>query len=184
MQQERKNVGEAVGDLIENLGTIGQFMLSELWSLRRLGLSSSREDFVEALNKVARSMKESGKWAADDVERAANEIKNNWRLLSEENRQEWEQFVGELEKRLKTLGEITQDTFNLSVDQAKKTLERQWTATGRVGEEQLKACRERSEKMATAFRDQWSTFLDQMERTGRKVDRAIQAAWEELRKKE
>ena len=70
------------------------------------------------------------------------------------------------------------------MDQAKKTLDRQWTATGRVGEEQLKACQERSEEMAKAFRDQWQTFLDQMEKTGRKVDRAVQAAWEELRKKE
>ncbi|MEW6532849.1 MAG: hypothetical protein AB1473_18610 [Thermodesulfobacteriota bacterium] len=184
MPEERKNVSESVGELIENLGTIGRFMVSELWSLRRLGPESSRQDFVDGLNKVARSMKESGKWAASDVERAANEIKDNWQLLSEENREEWKRFVDELEKRLKTLGEVTQDTFNLSVDQAKETLDRQWTATGRVGEEQLKACQERSDKMAKAFRDQWQTFLDQMEKTGRKVDRAIQAAWEELRKKE
>ena len=63
------------------------------------------------------------------------------------------------------------------MEQAKKTLDAQWTAAGRIGEEQFKSFQKRSDEMAQAFRKQWNVFYDEMDKTGKKVDKAWQAAW-------
>ena len=38
--------------------------------------------------------------------------------------------------------------------------------------------------MAKAVKEQWSVFRDVMDKTGKKIDRAVEAAWEELKKKD
>jgi hypothetical protein len=82
------------------------------------------------------------------------------------------------------VGEITQDTFDRSVEQAKKTLDKQWVKTGRTGEEQMDAIHRHSDEMAKSFKKQWAVFWAHMEKTGKKADRAVNAAWEELKKKD
>lgn len=181
---EEKSVRETVEELVDNLGTIGLFMFGEGRSLLRKSWGASREEFMTAVDQAARSMRQSGKMAVEDIDHAVNQIKGNWHLLDNQSRQEWEVFLNEVTTRLKTMSTISQETFDLTINQAKKSLDKQWDATGRVGEEQLQLVQRHTEEMAAAFRKQWGVFVDQMEHTGKKVDRAIQAAWEELKKSE
>lgn len=181
---EEKSVRDTVEELVDNLGTIGLFMFGEGRSLLRRSWGASREEFMSAVDQAARSMKQSGKMAVEDVDRAVRQIKENWHLLDDQSRREWESFLDEVTTRLKAMSTISQETFDLAVSQAKKSIDRQWNATGRIGEDQLKLVQRHTEQMADAFKKQWSVFWDQMEQTGRKVDRAVQAAWEELKKGE
>ncbi len=181
---ESKEVREAIEDLLNNLGTIGTFMLGEMGVFMRRSWGASKEEFFAALDQTARTMKQSGKWAVEDVQRAAEQIKKNWALLDRERSLEREEFLGDLKTRLKTVGEITQDAFDRSVEQAKKTLDNQWAKTGRIGAEQAEALQKHSEEMAQSFKEQWSVFREHMEKTGKKIDRAVNAAWEELKKKD
>ena len=57
MEQD-KNVRDAVNELLNNLGTIGQFMLSETRSMLQKGWGGSREEFFDAVNRTAKSMKQ------------------------------------------------------------------------------------------------------------------------------
>jgi len=184
MSRKPTNVTEAVAELMENLGTIGVFMLGECRAFLRKSWGTSREEFFAAVDQTASTMKKSGKMAAEDIERAASKIKDSWELLNQERNLEWDSFLGELKTRLKTIGNVTQETFDLCVNQASEALDKQWTATGRLGEDQIKAIQSHSEEMAKSFRAQWATFRDYMEKTGKKIDRAVEAAWEELKKKD
>lgn len=184
MDQEKRDVKESVAELMENLGTIGVFMLNEARAFLRKSWGASREEFMEAVDQTARTMKQSGKMAASDIERAAEQVKNSWSLLNQDKDLEWDNFLKELTGRLNTMGDLTKDTFDLCVNQAKDTLDKQWTATGRLGEEQLNAVQQQTEQMAKAFKNQWSVFWDAMEKTGKKIDRAVDAAWEEMKKKD
>jgi len=181
---EKGDVKKAVAELIDNLGTIGLFMLSESRSFLRKSWGSSREEFMKAVDQTARTMKQSGQMAVDDVERTAEQLKKSWELLNREKNLEWDTFFEELKSRLKTMGTVTQETFDLCVNQAKEVLDKQWEATGRLGEEQLKVLQKQSEQMAEAMKGQWKVFWDQMQKTGSKIDRAMDAAWEELKKKD
>jgi ElaB/YqjD/DUF883 family membrane-anchored ribosome-binding protein len=184
MVEEKHDVKESVVALMENLGTIGVFMLSEARAFLRKSWGASREEFMEAVDQSARAMKQSGKMAADDIERTAEQIKNSWNLLNQDKDLEWDDFLKELTERLKTMGDVSKDTFDLCVNQAKEALDKQWTAMGRLGEDQLSSVQEQTEQMAKTFKKQWSVFWDTMEKTGKKIDRAVDAAWDELKKKD
>lgn len=175
---------EIIAKLMENLGTIGAFMLSEARAFLRKSWGASREEFMAAVDQIARNMKQSGKMAAEDIDAAAEQIKRSWELLDKEKRLDWDNFLTEIRIRLETMGKITEETFNLVVNQAKETLDGQWTAAGRLGEEQLKALQAQSEQMAKVMRCQWGVFQDTMEKTGKRIDRALDAAWEAWKKKE
>lgn len=181
---EEKKLSASVSELMDNLSTVGLFMLGEVRSFLRKSWGASREEFMAALDQVAKSTKQSGKLASGDIERAVDEIKRNWKILDKESSLEWETFFEEVKTRLKTMGDISRETYDLTVDQAKRSLDRQWTATGRLGDEQLKGFRDHSAQMAKALQGQWKVFWDTMEKTGKKVDRAMQAAMEELKKNE
>jgi hypothetical protein len=175
---------EIIAKLMENLGTIGAFMLSEARAFLRKSWGASREEFMAAVDQIARNMKQSGKMAAADIDAAAEQIKRSWELLDKEKKLDWDNFLTEIRTRLETMGKITEDTFNLVVNQAKETLDRQWTAAGRLGEEQLNALQAQSEQMAKVMKCQWGVFQDTMEKTGKRIDRALDAAWEAWKKKE
>ncbi len=177
------NVKEAISELMQNLGTVGLFMLSEARSFLRKTWGASREEFFAAVDQTARTMKQSGKMAAEDIERAAEKIKASWDVLNKEKNLDWDTFLKEVKSRLERIGEITRETFELSVNQAKDVLDKQWKASGRVGEEQLKSVRKQSEEMAEAFKKQWEVVRDKMEDASKRIDRALEAAWEELKKK-
>ncbi len=181
---ESREVREAIRDLLDNLGKIGTFMLGEMRVFLRRSSGASKEEFFAAVDQTARTMKESGKWALGDIQRAVEQIKKNWALLDRERNLDWDEFLADLKTRLKTVGEITQDTFDRSVEQAKKTLDKQWAKTGRTGEEQMDAIHRHSDEMAKSFKKQWAVFWAHMEKTGKKADRAVNAAWEELKKKD
>jgi len=184
MDQKPTDVKNAIVELMDHLGTIGVFMLGETRAFLRKSWGASKEEFMAAVDHSVRTMKQSGQMAVEDIERAADQIKKAWSLLDQERAMNWDSFLTELTSRLKTMGEISRETFDLCVNQAKEALDKQWTATGRLGEAQLKAVQEQSERMAKAFRNQWSVFLDAMQKTGKKIDKAVDAAWEELKKKE
>jgi len=184
MNEKATDVKRAIVDLMENLGTIGVFMLGECRAFLRKSWGTSKEEFSAAVDQTARTMKQSGKMAAEEIDVAARKIKESWELLNEENNLEWDNFLNDLKSRLKTMTDVTRETFDLCVNQAKITLDKQWTAVGRLGEDQLKALQDNSAQMAKSFKEQWGVFLEYMEKTGKKIDRAVEAAWEELKKRD
>jgi hypothetical protein len=177
------DIKDAISELMQNLGTVGLFMLSEARSFLRKSWGASREEFFAAVDQTARTMKQSGKMAAQDIERAAEKIKASWDVLNKEKNMDWDTFLKEVKSGLERIGDITRETFELAVSQAKDVLDKQWNATGRVGEEQLKSVRKQSEEMAEAFKKQWEVVRDKLEDASKRIDRAIEAAWEELKKK-
>ncbi len=181
---ESRKTKENISELIENLGAIGMFMLSETRALLRRSWGASKEEFKAAVEQTATNMKKSAKWAAEDIERTASKVIQSWELLDAQKRADWDAFLSEIRTRLDTIGNVTEETFNLCVDKAKEALDKQWTAMGRIGEEQLAWWQNQSDQMAKVFKQQWGVFWDTMEKTGKKVDRAVDAAWEELRKKD
>ena len=178
------DVKKAVAELLENLGTVGLFMLGESRAFLRKSWGASKEEFMAAVDNVARNMKRSGEMAVDDIERAADQIKKSWELLDKEKNLDWDNFLQEITNRLNTIGQVSRETFEICVNQAKDVLDKQWTATGRVGEEQLEALKKQTEMMADSMKGQWSVFWDTLEKTGKKIDRAMDAAWDEFRKKD
>jgi hypothetical protein len=179
-----ENVRDAIAELMNNLGTIGVFMLGEARSFLRKSWGASREQFFAAVDQTARTMKQSGKLAADDIERSAERVKQAWELLDREKTVDWDNFLAEVKTRLGTMADVSRETFDLCINQAKEVLDKQWEATGRLGEEQLKMVAHVSEQMAEAVKSQWGIVWDYMEKSGKKVDRAVDAAWDELKKKD
>ncbi len=184
MDQKKPDAKEALSELMENLGTIGGFMLRESRAFLNKSWGASREEFMEAVDHTAGIMKQSGKTAVDDIERAAEKIKKSWSLLDHDEDLEWDTFRKELTARLNAMGDISKETFELCVNQARDALDKQWNALGPLREGSINAVQEQTEQMAKAFKSQWSVFLDAMEQTGKRIDRAVDAAWNELKKKD
>ncbi len=181
---DEKDIKDSLSELADNLGTVGLFMLGEIRAFLKKSWGASKDEFMDAVDHVAKSMKQSGKLALGDIDRAASQIKTNWDKLYGVGGLEWDSFFKEMKSRLEQMSDITQDTFDLAVEQAKKTLDAHWSAVGRLGEDQLQTFQKYSEEMAKAVKGQWTTFWDQMQKTGKKVDRAMQAARDELKKEE
>jgi hypothetical protein len=157
MEKNDQGVREAIVELTDNLGTIGVFMLGEARAFLTKSWGASREEFYTAVDQVSRTMKQSGKMAVDDIDRAADKIKQSWDLLIEENGLDWDSFLNELKNRLAALGSFSKDTFDVCVDQAAETLDKQWTSVGRVGEDQVKYAQEQLGYMSSAVKSQWDT---------------------------
>ncbi|MDD3472017.1 MAG: hypothetical protein PHS86_04465 [Syntrophaceae bacterium] len=184
MEKKGPDIKESVVELMENLGTIGVFMLGEARAFLRKSWGASREEFFAAVDQASKTMKQSGKMAVGDIERATEKIKQSWELLDQEKDLDWDSFLTDLKTRLKAIGEISKETFDLCVNQTKEVLDKQWTAFGRVGEEHVKEAQKHTDQMAKVFKDQWGVFKETMQKTGKKIDRAVEAAWEEIKKKD
>lgn len=182
MTKNDQGVSEAIAELVENLGVIGVFMLGETRAFLVKSWGASREEFFAAVDQISKTMKQSGNLAVDDIDRAADKIKQSWDLLSDEMALDWDAFLNELKNRLATIGNLSKDTFDLCVDQTAETLDKQWTAFGRVGENQVKYAQDQVGTMATAIKSQWEVYWKTMQQTGDKIDRAVDAAWEEFKK--
>jgi len=180
---DKRNVKDSIAELKDNLGTIGLFMVAEVRAFLRKSWGGSREEFMAALDQVARSLKQSGKLAAEDVERAVADIKKNWELLDAQRNLEWEAFLDDVKSRLSLIGDVSKETFDQAVDFAQKRLVSQWEAAGRPGEDLLKSVQSYADKMGGNFKDQAGLFRDAITETGKRIDRAFQAFMEELRKK-
>ena len=107
------DIKETISELMQNLGTVGLFMLGEARSFLRKTWGASREEFFAAVDQTARTMKQSGKMAAEDVERAAEKIKASWDVLNKEKNVDWDTFLKEVRSRLERLGAITRETFGI-----------------------------------------------------------------------
>ncbi|MFA6221039.1 MAG: hypothetical protein WC647_01860 [Desulfomonilaceae bacterium] len=182
MEKNEQGVRAAVTELADNLGVIGVFMLGEARAFLVKSWGASREEFFVAVDQISKTMKQSGNMAVDDIDRAADKIKQSWDLLIQEKCLDWDAFFSELKNRLAALGNVSKDTFDLCVDQAAETLDKQWTAFGRVGENQVKYTQEQIGYMASSVKSQWDVIWDTMQQTGDKIDRAVDAAWEEFKK--
>lgn len=176
------DVKSAVEDLREKLDTIGRFMLSEVRHFLRTTPNASKEDFFKEVNKISKTMEQSGKMATEDIAAAADKIKAAWNELDEERKQDWNQFKEELESKLSKIENLTKESFEMCVNQAKESLDTRWSALGRVGEDQLDAMKNYSDDMASKFKNEWETFRNNLDKTGNKFERAIKAAWTELNK--
>ncbi len=172
---------ETIEELFDSLGTVGMFMLGEVRAALRKGVTS-REEFFATLDKTARIMKQSGKMATEDIERAAQKIRDSWETLDVQGKDDWDKFLGEVKSRMTTLGDVTQETFNLAVDYGTKRLHDSWEATGRLGEEQLKFLEKQTQDMSGFVRANWGIFSKHLRDKGDRVERAFDAAWEELKK--
>lgn len=180
--QSQKDFKETVSQLTSNLGTTAMLMLTEVLNSLERGWAASKREFDLTVDRVAEAAKISGNMAAQEVEQAADQIKQTWEVLHEQNKRDLDSFVSELKVRLEKMQELNQETFNLAVDQAKETLDKQWEAVGRVGENQVRLLHRVSEQMAESFKDKWTFFYDQFQRSGQRVERALHAALEELKK--
>lgn len=180
----KKSVKDSISELKDNLGTVGLFMVAEVRSFLRKSWGGSQDEFMAALDQVARSLKRSGKLAAEDVERAVTDIKNNWDQLDAQGNLEWEAFLSDVKSRLSLIGDVSKETFDQAVDFAQKRLVSNWEAAGRPGEDVLASVRGYVQKMGGALKDRAGLFRDVVSETGKRTDRAIQAALDELRKKE
>jgi hypothetical protein len=181
---DKSDVREAFSQLLDNLGMIGSFMLREVWSLLRMSWGASREEFLAALDKVKKNMIESGKWAADDIEKTSQRILQSWDLLNEHKDAESKAFFSEVRDKLEKIGSITKENFDAGVTAAKETLDSQWKSMGKLGEDQIRVVQEQTGHWADALKGQWDVVKDNLEKTGKKVDRAISAALDELKKKD
>ena len=63
------------------LELIGVFMLGETRAFLAKSWGASREEFFVAVDQISKTMKQSGNMAVDDIDRAADKIKQSWDLL-------------------------------------------------------------------------------------------------------
>jgi hypothetical protein len=182
---EEKDARSTFIELMENLGVVGSFMLDEvLANSNKKNWGASREEFFKNVDQVAVTLRKSGKWAVEDVDRAADELKRNWEVLRAENAAEWQIFLDELRKKLAESRTISQETFELAVTHATKMLENSWHALGKPGETYLELLRKRAVDMADEFKDQYDIFRKRMDETEDRIDDSVEAAWEEIKKRE
>lgn len=181
---DKQSLRDSISELKENLGTIGLFMVAEVRSFLRKSWTGSREEFMAALDQVTRSLKQSGKLAAEDIERAAADIRKNWELLDAQRNLEWEVFLNDVKSRLSLIGDVSRETFDQAVDFAQKRLVSQWEAAGRPGEDLLASVQSYAEKMGGSLKEQAGLFKGALTETGKKIERTLQAALDELRKKD
>ncbi len=179
---ESGNIKDSVSELLQNLGTVGLFMLSETRSFLRKTRGASREEFMAALDQTARKMKQSGKIAAEDIDRAAEKIKASWEILKKEKNPEWEAFLTEVKSKLARVGEITREVYEAGVNQAKESFDKKRAATG-LDDEQFKSFRKESEEMAEKLKKEWGKVGEKLREASKKMDRAIEAALRELKTK-
>ena len=168
-------VKDAVSELMDNLLTIGKFNATEVGAFFKRMQGASWSEMTDAVDKLSKSMRQSGKWAVNDVERTAKQINESI---------EWEKFLSSVRQQLESVNKVTQDVFETAVNKASTTFGETWRQQGKPGEEQVKAFQEKAKDMGEAFKKQWNIVEDQMKKTGSKVDRAVNAAWEELKKDE
>jgi hypothetical protein len=173
---------ETIAELLDGLGTVGLFMLGEVRAALRKGVSSKAE-FMETLDKTVRIMKQSGKMAVEDIERAATKLRDSWEILDAQGNEDWNKFLDDVRSRMQKLGDVSQETFNLCVDFGKKRLHENWEAGGRLGEEQLKFMEKQAQEMSGFLKSNWGVFQDHLKDAGDRMERSFNAAWEELSKK-
>ncbi len=177
----KRGTRETLDELFDSLGTVGTFMLGEVRAALRRGVTT-REEFFATVDKTAKIMKQSGKMATEDIERAAQKIRESWEIIDAQGKEDWTKFLDEVKSRMTTLGDVTQETFNLSVDFGTKRLRETWEATGKLGEEQMKFLDKQAQEMSGFVRSNWGVFSDHFRDAGDRMTRAFDAAWEELNK--
>lgn len=184
MEKKTPDVRDSISELVGNIGTVGIFMLGEIRVLLKKSWGSSREEFRAAVDQAAINLKRSGNLAMGDIETASTKIKDAWDTLDKERNIDWDSFLGDLKHRLKLIGEVGRDAINLCVKQTGEVLDKKWTAFGRIGEEHVRHAQEQSGEIAKVVKDGLGNLLDNVQKTGKKLDNALDAAWNEIKKKD
>ncbi|MFH0958044.1 MAG: hypothetical protein V1897_04995 [Pseudomonadota bacterium] len=184
MDKKSPDVRDSISELMGNIGTIGVFMLGEIRVLLKKSWGSSRQEFWSAVDQAATNLKRSGKLAASDIETASTKIKEAWETLDQERNLDWDSFIADLKQRLKLLGYVSKDVFSLCVKQTWELLDKQWTAFGRIGEQSLKQVQGQSGEIAKTVKEGLDSLLSNVQKTGKKLDKAFDAAWNEIKKKD
>ncbi|MGC8658294.1 MAG: hypothetical protein ACP5U1_04400 [Desulfomonilaceae bacterium] len=183
MEKKPPDVRDSIAELIENVGTVGVFMLSEIRVFLKNSWGASREEFFTAVDKTAANLKRSGKMAIGDIEVASAKIKDAWEILDRERNLNWDKFLTDLKQRFKTLGALSMETLGLCIKQARELLDKQWTAFGRIGEGSLKQVQENSDDLTNTVKAGLESLFKKAYKTGKKLDKAFDAAWNEIKKK-
>ncbi len=173
--EPEKGVKETVSELMDSLLTIGRFNVNEIRAFLRKMPGGSWDQVRTAVDALAKSMRESGKWAVGDVERAAGRIKDSI---------EWEDFLANVRDQLKNVQEVTKEAFEAAANKAGEAVEKKWQEQGKPGEKHVREVQEKAAQMAETFKKQWGVFQEKREQTEKRLERAIQAAWKELKKDE
>ncbi|MCX5872904.1 MAG: hypothetical protein NTY51_06680 [Deltaproteobacteria bacterium] len=184
MEKKPADVRDSIAEMMENIGTIGVFMLGEIRVFLKKSWGASKEDFFSAVDQTAKTLKRSGKMAVGDIETASAKIKDAWELLDRERNLDWDNFITDLKQRLKTIGALSKDTFGLCVNQAREVLDKQWTVLGRIGEDRVKQVQEHSGQMTEVIKTHFGGLMETVQKTGKKLDRALDAAWNEIKRKD
>ena len=184
MEKKTPDVRDSVTELIGNIGTIGVFMLGEIRVFLKNSWGASREEFFAAVDKTATNLKRSGKMAVGDIETASAKIKDAWEILDRERNLDWDNIINNLKPKLKKLGALSKDTLGLCLNQAKELLDKKWTAFGRIGEERVKQAQDHSDELTGVLKTRLGSLLETARKTGKKLDRALDAAWNEMKKKD
>ncbi|MDA8405406.1 MAG: hypothetical protein M0T73_00890 [Deltaproteobacteria bacterium] len=184
MEKKTPDVRDSITELIGNIGTIGVFMLSEIRVFLKNSWGASREEFFAAVDKAATNLKRSGKMAVADIEIASAKIKDAWEILDRERNLDWDNFINDLKPKLAKLGALSKDTIELCLNQAKELLDKRWTAFGRLGEKRVKQAQEHSDEIAEVLKTRLGSLIRTARKTGKKLDRAFGAAWDEMKKKD
>ncbi len=184
MEKKPPDVRDYITELIGNVGTVGVFMLGEIRVLLKNSWGASKEEFLAAVDKAATNLKRSGRMAVGDIEIASAKIKDAWDTLDRERDLDWDNFISDFKQRLKKLGELSKETFGLCLNQAKELLDKKWTAFGRIGEDRVKQAQEQSDEIAEVLKTRLGSLFETARKTGKKLDRALNTAWNEMKKKD
>ncbi len=184
MEKKPPDVRDSIAELMGNIGTVGVFMLGEIRVFLKNSWGASKEEFLAAVDKTTTNLKRSGQMAVGDIEMASAKIKDAWEILDRERNLDWDNFITDLKQRLKILGSVSKDTFELCLNQAKELIDKKWTAFGRLGEDRVKQAHEHSDEIAEALKTRLGSLLETARKTGKKLDRALDAAWNEMKKKD
>ena len=184
MEKKPPDIRDSITELIGNIGTIGVFMLGEIRVFLKNSWGASREEFFAAVDKTATNLKRSGKMAIGDIETASAKIKDAWEILDREKDLDWDNFINDLKQKLKILGTLTKDTIGLCLNQARELLDKKWTAFGRIGEDRVKQAQEQSDEIAEVLKTRLGSLFETARKTGKKLDRALNTAWNEMKKKD
>jgi hypothetical protein len=183
---------KAIEELVSNLGTNAGFMIGEVRAfLRKATVISGavsqeavplKAQFDNAVDQAAKVMAQTGKLSKEDIQRAADKIKDSYELFQQEKDQEWDAFLKEMGNQIQKAKNVDQEVFKQSVEQAKKKMQEHLASVQGFGEDQKQVIAAYTDDMSSKATGMWQRLKSNLEEGGDKIHRAIEAAAAELKK--
>jgi hypothetical protein len=145
-------------------------------------IAPQKAQFDKAVDQAGKVMAQTGKMTQEDISRATGKMKDAFELFLQEKDLEWNDFVKEVGAVLENANQIDKESFQQSVDQAKQKLHEQLESVQGFGEEQQESIEAYLSEMSTKAEGMWEQIKSSVEEGEQKIDRAIEAAAEELKK--